>query len=136
MNCIFCKIVSGEIGAKKIYESSRIISFLDISPANKGHALVVTKKHYETIFEASDEDLKELIVAVKKVSNAIMKATGASGINILCNIGEDAGQVVKHFHIHIIPRFKDDGIDFGYEPKKYSEGEMETLCNKIKKFLS
>jgi histidine triad (HIT) family protein len=64
-----------------------------------------------------------------------MEATGASGVNILSNIGEDAGQVVKHFHIHIIPRFKDDGIDFEYKPKKYDEGEMETLCNKIKKFL-
>jgi len=132
MDCIFCRIINGEISAKKIYESDRIISFLDISPANKGHSLVITKRHYQTIFEVDEEDLKELIIAIKKISNAIMTATGASGINILSNIGEDAGQVIKHLHFHIIPRFKGDGIDFEYTPKKYEGEEMEILCNKIR----
>jgi histidine triad (HIT) family protein len=135
LECVFCKIISGQIPAAKIYESDKIISFLDISPANKGHVLIVPKRHYDTIFEIDERDLRELAEAIKRVSSAVAAATHASGINILSNIGEDAGQVIKHFHIHIIPRFKGDGISFEWKSKKYEEGEMENLRKRIKEFL-
>ena len=107
-NCIFCKIISNEIPSQKIFEDGNTFAFLDINPASKGHVLVIPKKHYETLVDVPEEELKQLIVSVKKIAQAILKATKASGFNVLQNNGKVAGQLVNHIHFHVIPRFEND----------------------------
>ena len=134
-DCIFCKIIEGKIPSAKVYEDSSIISFLDIMPANKGHCLVVPKEHYETFLDISDEGLKSLIAAAKKVTKALSLSIGNGSYNIVMNNGKEAGQLVAHAHLHIIPRFKGDRLRLKWSHKKYEENEMKELQEKIKKFL-
>lgn len=108
--CIFCKIVKGEIPSYKLYEDDSIISFLDIFPIHPGHALVVPKKHSVDIFDTDEETLRQMISAAKKIAPAVMKGAGADGINLGMNNREAAGQEVPHAHIHVIPRYAEDGL--------------------------
>ena len=108
--CIFCKIVSGEIPADKIYEDESLLAFLDIAPVNPGHVLVIPKKHYENIEETPEEVLCWLIKKVKEVGLAVKNGLGVSGYNIVQNNGSVAGQVVPHLHFHIIPRKENDNL--------------------------
>ncbi|MFH1448283.1 MAG: HIT family protein [Candidatus Micrarchaeota archaeon] len=135
MDCIFCKIVSKEIPSSVVYEDETALAFLDINPLSKGHTLVIPKKHYGSIHEASEEDMAELAKAVKKVAGAIKKTTGSDGINIIQNNGKAAEQLVPHMHFHIIPRFKDDGLVSKWPTKKYGEGEMENLRKRMAESL-
>jgi len=134
-DCIFCKIVNGKIPATKVYENSNVISFLDIMPANKGHCLVVPKKHYETLIDISDDDLRNLIIAAKKITKALSLSIGNGSYNIIMNNGKEAGQLVDHAHIHIIPRFKGDRLRIKWSHKKYIDEEMKNIQEKIKKFV-
>ncbi|VAW12633.1 hypothetical protein MNBD_BACTEROID05-1255 [hydrothermal vent metagenome] len=131
-DCIFCKIVKGEIPSpNKIYEDREVLGLLDIEPVNKGHVIVIPKKHSEDILHTDDELLKYTILVVKKLAKTIQKAVKASGVNININNGKDAGQVIFHPHIHIIPRFANDDLKL-WKGKRYNEGEMEELTDKIK----
>ena len=134
-NCIFCKIINGKIPSAKVYEDDHTISFLDIMPANKGHCLVVPKEHYETFLDISDEDLKNLVVAAKKVAKALSLSIGNGSYNIVMNNGKEAGQIVAHAHLHIIPRFKGDRLRLKWSHKKYEENEMKEMQEKIRKFV-
>jgi len=131
-DCIFCKIVKGEIPSSKIYEDDSVLAFLDISPINKGHALVIPKQHYVNLFDLPEAEFHKIASAVKKVSAAVKEATGAAGINVLQANEKAAGQEVMHFHAHIIPRFEGDGAGFKCLKKEYAEGEMQALQEKIK----
>ena len=133
--CIFCKIINKEIPSGIIYEDENVLSFLDIMPANKGHCLIIPKKHYEVLFDIPDNDLSELIKAVKKVGKALSLSIGNGAYNVVMNNGKEAGQVVNHAHVHIIPRFKDDRLRLSWSHKVYKEDEIEDYQNKIKKFL-
>jgi len=133
--CIFCKIAEGKIPALKVYEDENTISFLDIMPANKGHCLVVPKKHYETLLDVPDEDLKNLIIATKKVAKALSLSIGNGDYNIIMNNGKIAGQIVAHAHIHIIPRFKGDRLRIKWSHKKYIGKQMKEIQDNIKKFV-
>jgi len=133
--CIFCKIIKGEIPCNKIYEDENLIAFLDIAPANKGHCLVVPKEHHETILETPENIMDYCMKAVKKIAKAMSAALGAEGFNILINTKKVAGQLVPHMHMHIIPRFKDDGVSLNWVPKKYKEKEAAEFADKIKSFL-
>ena len=133
--CIFCKIVDGKIPAAKVYEDDKTISFLDIMPANKGHCLIVPKKHYETLLDISDDDLKSLILTTKKVTKALSLSIGNGSYNIVMNNGKIACQMVNHAHIHIIPRFKGDRLRLKWSHKKYLGNQMKDIQEKIKKFL-
>lgn len=135
MDCIFCKIVKGEIPCTKIYEDQLILAFLDIMPANKGHCLVMPKNHYETFTEIPPNELSDLFVAAQKVSKAISSALGNKGYNILVNNDKTAGQLIPHAHIHIIPRFRGDRIRLSWGHKKYKGKEIEKIKEKIVKFL-
>jgi len=128
-DCLFCKIVKGEIPSKKVYEDENVIAFLDINPASKGHTLVVPKKHCLNIFDIDEEVLKNVITAVKKVATMIKEKLSADGINILQNNGQRAGQIVEHFHFHIIPRYKDDKIAFIFPREAGKPEELEEVCN-------
>ncbi|PIU21394.1 MAG: hypothetical protein COT15_02665 [Candidatus Diapherotrites archaeon CG08_land_8_20_14_0_20_34_12] len=130
-DCIFCKIVEGKIPSEKVFENPKILAFLDINPINKGHVLVIPKKHSENIFDIAEEDLKEVMLAAKKISNAVKKATKCTGINMMQGNGKSASQVIMHFHMHIIPRFDNDNLSFHWETKKYAENEMEEFKENI-----
>ena len=114
-DCIFCKIVNGEIPSYKIYEDDNFLAFLDISQVTKGHTLVIPKKHYQDIFEIDEKAMAETYTLVNKLAKKIVEKTGASGVNILNNNKEIAGQTVFHYHVHIIPRYDNNdkiNIDF------------------------
>ncbi len=131
MDCIFCKIVRKEIPSSIVYEDRGSLAFLDISPLNKGHTLVIPKNHYETIADIPEKEIGELARVVRNVAIAVKKATGAPGINITQNNGRAAEQLVPHAHFHIIPRFGGDGIILSHLKKKYESGEMEKTRVKI-----
>lgn len=134
-DCIFCKIISGEIPGNKIAENDLAIAFLDIAPLNKGHSLVIPKKHFENIEDIEEEDLKAVIALTKKVANSVKKAVRADGINLYqCN-EPAAQQVVMHYHMHIIPRFEGDDLGFAWNTKEFSEKETTELLERIKKEL-
>ncbi len=134
MNCIFCKIIRGEIPCDKVYEDDKTFAFLDISPVNSGHTLVVPKHHCRDILEAPDEELKQTILTVKKVAKAMVHAVKADGWNLGVNNGEAAGQVVFHSHFHVIPRLSTDGLKH-WPHKSYSAGESKKVAAQIRKRL-
>lgn len=132
--CIFCKIIKKEIPATLIYENNNAIAFLDIAPINPGHTLVVSKQHFETLDKAPDAVLADMMAATKKVAAAVEKAVNADGANIIINNKKAAGQLVSHLHLHIIPRFENDGLKH-WPGKKYKEGEAEQVAEKIRSLL-
>ena len=134
-NCIFCKILQRKIPSTILFESDAFFVFLDISPINKGHALIVPKKHMETVFDVDPSYGVELIAIIRRVGNAIIHATGATGMNVLQNNYSDAGQTVSHVHWHLIPRFANDRL-FPWNPKSYTDKkEMETIADSIRSNL-
>ena len=134
MNCIFCKIIAGEITSYKVYEDDKTLAFLDISPVNPGHTLVIPKEHYANMSELPDEILCHLAKVVKKIAPAILSAVGSQGFNLGLNNGSVSGQLVDHFHWHIMPRFEDDGWEL-WHGKTYGEGQAEEIIEKIKQSL-
>lgn len=109
-DCIFCRIASGKIPVSKVYENGNFFSVPDISPIIKGHSLIISKQHFETTLDLPDDLAVELLDCIKKTVAKLMKENNADGFNILNNNFESAGQVVKHFHLHLLPRKKDDGF--------------------------
>ncbi len=132
--CLFCKIVKGELPSSKIYEDEDTLAFLDLFPVNKGHSLVIPKEHYETIFDVPSDILSKVSSVMKNVADAVKKGVNADGISIAQSNGKDAGQVISHIHFHIMPRFKDDGLKL-WPQGKYEEGEMDKFKEDISKFL-
>lgn len=133
-NCIFCKIVKGEIPCNKVYEDDKTLAFLDIGPVSKGHTLVIPKEHATKIHELSKESAEALINTVQKVSLAVEKTFNCD-FNVLNNNGPKSGQAVMHVHVHIIPRRGDkEEFSFDWPAKKYNEEDKEIL-DKIKSNL-
>jgi len=131
---IFEKIIKGEIPCTKIYEDEHTLAFLDIKPNNLGHTLVIPKEHSANIYEMSEESTKNVFATVRKVAKAIKIALSADGINLVMNNEPAAGQDVFHSHIHVIPRFDNDGFKKGRH-LEYKEGEMEEIAERIKRVL-
>jgi len=134
-DCIFCKIIKGDIPCAKLYEDQNVLAFLDIGPISEGHSLIVPKKHQETLLDIPNEEILPVFSAVKKVAQAQQKALGNEGFNILMNNKQVAGQVVPHAHIHIIPRDEGDGLFKEWSSKEYEPGKMEEVLEKMKKVL-
>lgn len=136
-DCIFCKIAANEIPSTRVYEDEKAIAFMDIAPIAKGHTLVIPKIHADPITEVDNETLAHLIVVVKKVTEGVMKALNADGINVTQANGSAAGQVVPHIHFHIIPRFDSDGKSHNWSHTAYSDNdEMAAFAEKIKESIS
>ncbi|MBU4351506.1 MAG: HIT family protein [Nanoarchaeota archaeon] len=130
-DCIFCKIVKGEIPCSKVYEDNHVIAFLDIAPASKGHTLIVPKEHYEIIPNVPNALLEKTIDVVKKIGCALLKEN--DGFNVMQNNRKAAEQLVPHVHFHVIPRNNGDGLDVAkWKSSKYAEGEMEEMLAKLK----
>lgn len=134
MDCVFCKIVSGEIPAYRVYEDESTLIFLDIHPTTKGHVLVIPKVHVRDLQEASSTQVSAVMHAIQKIAPALVAATGAEGFNVIMNTGGVAGQVVFHWHTHVIPRFRGDGLT-PWPGQAYPAGEAETLARNIQKNL-
>jgi len=130
MDCIFCKIIAGEIPSFKVYEDEDSLAFLDIAPVNPGHTLVIPKKHYVNMEEIPEEELCKVMKTVKKVGKAIKNGLGAAGYNIVSNNDPIAGQIVPHLHWHIIPRIENDGLQ-PWPQEKYKEGKAEEIIKKL-----
>ena len=109
-NCVFCKIIQGQILAHKIYETEGVFVFLDINPYTRGHTLVIPKKHYQDIFDIPDSELQKLIVEVQKTAKLLKEKLNAEAINIFQRNGLLAGQEVDHIHFHVVPRYPDDRV--------------------------
>jgi len=131
-NCIFCKIIKGEIPSYKIYEDKFCYAFLDISCDAEGHTLVVPKNHMENILSAQTEDLTHIMSAVKKISNHYI-SLGYSGINVLNNNGASSGQTVNHLHFHIIPRKENDNLNL-YSSLQKKDINFNLVQEKLKMF--
>ena len=131
-DCIFCKIVNQEIPATVLYEDDDVLVFMDIGPIIKGHALVISKKHYDPVTETPDEILTKLHLTAKRIAQAQMNGLAADGVNIMQNNGKAAGQEVTHIHVHVIPRFNEDGHHWNWNVKTYEEtDEMADLASKM-----
>ena len=134
-DCIFCKIVAGEIPVTRIYEDDVVLAFLDIGPVSDGHTLLISKQHFQRVHDCPAEVLGQVCSRLGKVAKAVAGAMAAEGYNVLCNNGRAAGQLVEHLHFHIIPRNSGDGVFDQWPSYKYAEGRMKTVAEKIRKCL-
>ena len=130
--CIFCKLANGEIPTATLYEDEDFRVILDASPAAKGHALIIPKEHYANLYELDDELAAKALVLAKKMITKLTDVLGCDGYNIVQNNGEAAGQTVYHFHLHMIPRYKDDGVGIGWKMGELVDEDKEELLAKIK----
>lgn len=115
-DCIFCKIVAGEIPASKVYEDDQVLAFLDITQVTKGHTLVIPKKHYRNLLDLDENTARDLFSVIPKIAQHLKEKLGASGLNMVNNNEETAGQTVFHTHIHLLPRFDEqDGLSIQFQ---------------------
>ncbi len=134
-DCIFCRMVGGEIPVTKVYEDNVVLAFLDIGPLSDGHTLLIPKEHFAKLENCPAELLGEVASRLGKISAAVVKATGADGYNVLCNNGRAAGQLVEHLHFHIVPRKTSDGVFDRWPSFKYPQGKIEKLAEQIRQLL-
>lgn len=129
MDCIFCKIANGEIPSATLYEDGDFRVILDVNPASKGHALILPKKHAVNLYELPDEAASKVLVLAKNIASKMAESLNCDGLNLVQNNGEIAGQTVFHFHMHLIPRYKGDGVKVGWKPGKLTEETKEELLS-------
>ena len=130
-NCIFCKLAGGEIPTATLYEDEDFRVILDANPAAKGHALIIPKEHYANLYELDDELAGKVLVLAKKMITKLTDILGCDGYNIVQNNGEAAGQTVFHFHMHLIPRFKDDGVGVTWKMGELTEEDKNYILSKM-----
>lgn len=130
-DCIFCKIAKGEIPSKTLYEDENFRVILDLGPVARGHALILPKKHAANLFELPEETAAAAFVLAKKMAGIMREKLKCDGLNLLQNNGETAGQTVNHFHIHVIPRYQEDGQHIGFVPGEPSQEELEEVRKEI-----
>lgn len=130
-NCIFCKIAKGEIPSTTLYEDEQFRVILDLGPATKGHALILPKSHAANLYELSDEDAAKVLVLAKKMAILMRDKLACDGFNLVQNNGETAGQTVMHFHLHLIPRYQNDGQKILWRPGESTPEELEAVRKQI-----
>lgn len=131
-NCIFCKIIAGDIPSARIYEDDDFMIMLDIGPASFGHALMLPKEHYANLFEMPEELLAKAMSLAKVWGEKLVKALGADGLNLVQNNGVAAGQTVFHYHLHLIPRYEGDSVGELWTPGSLSAEQREEIIEKLK----
>ena len=134
-NCVFCKIVAGQIPCFKLLEDDRTIAFMDINPVNPGHALAVAKGHWPTVDVIPADVLADVAKTAQKIAKAAFRVLKPHGVNLLQANGEGAGQSVPHLHIHIMPRVKGDDVNFNWEPKPGDMAAIKAVYEKLKAAL-
>lgn len=130
-NCIFCKIANGEIPSKTLYEDEMFRVILDLSPATRGHALILPKEHADNLFELPEEYASKVMVVAKTMALSMKAKLGCDGLNLVQNNGEAAGQTVSHFHLHMIPRYKDDAQHINWVPGESTPEALEEVKKQI-----
>ena len=130
-NCVFCNLANGIWDSATLYEDDDFRVILDLGPASKGHALILPKAHYANIYEIPEELAAKAIVLAKKMAGIMTEALGCDGFNIVQNNGEAAGQTVFHFHMHLIPRYKDDKAGFGWNTGELDEATKQEVLTKV-----
>jgi histidine triad (HIT) family protein len=131
-DCIFCKIVAGEVPAQIVAEDERTVAFMDISPATRGHLLVIPRRHARDLLEIESEDLHAVIDAARRMAHRVHDRLGADGVNLLNARGEAAWQTVFHFHLHVIPRYEDDPLRLPWEPKEGDKDEIAAAADELR----
>src|SRR6266540_4219528 len=134
-DCVFCMIRDGKIPSAKVYEDDRTLTFMDINPLTRGHCLVITKTHAATLCDADPADLRAAITTAQKVAGAIRRALQPDGLNMLQANGAAAFQSVPHFHLHLIPRWDNDGKGFDWEPVPGNREELVGTADSIRALL-
>ena len=132
-DCIFCKIANGEIPSATVYEDSVCRVILDVNPANKGHALIIPKEHFDDIYSIDAEPAAKIFTIATEVAKAQKAELNPDGLNILQNNGEAAGQTVFHFHMHLVPRYIKDNVTMTWIPGKADTEELSTLSKALRK---
>lgn len=130
-NCIFCKIANGDVPSQTLYEDDNFRVILDLGPATKGHALILSKDHYANLYDLPEETAGEAMKLAKKMAAKMTKSLGCEGFNLVQNNGDMAGQTVFHFHMHLIPRYRADGQKIGWKPQEVTQVELEEVMNQI-----
>ncbi len=131
-DCIFCKIIAGELPSQIIDEDEKTIAFMDIAPATRGHALVIPRHHAKDLLEISAEDLQATVVAAQRLTRRISGRLGADGINLINSCGRAAWQTVFHFHIHVIPRYEDDPLKLPWRPTPGDTDEIAAAAAELR----
>jgi len=134
-DCIFCRLANGDIPVDAIYEDDLVKVIFDAGPASEGHVLIIPKSHADGIYDLTDEQAERIFAVAVKVSNALKKAFEPDGLNVVQNNGEIAGQTVFHFHMHLIPRYKGDGVNVGWNPKELTDDARQEMLEKVKSCL-
>lgn len=131
-DCIFCKIAAGEIPSRKIYEDSDLIAIMDLNPTSKGHSLIIPKEHCTNIYDIDEDIAAKVMKTAKKLATKMTVALNCDGFNLLQNNGKTAGQTMFHFHMHLIPRYKDaDNNMLKFTSVSFSDEEMDAIRNQI-----
>ncbi|HEY1356863.1 MAG TPA: HIT family protein [Thermoleophilaceae bacterium] len=131
-DCIFCKIVAGELPAEVVQEDEHTLAFMDINPWNRGHALVIPRKHSTDLLEISDEDLAHTTAAAKRLAARMKERLDADGVNLLNACGPAAWQTVFHFHIHVIPRYDGDPLQLPTRPQEADKEELAAVAGELR----
>lgn len=131
-NCIFCKIANGDIPSRTIEEDERFKVVLDMGPATKGHALILPKEHYRNLYDLPEDWAAEVMKMAKKTALKMQERLNCDGVNLVQNNEETAGQTVFHFHMHVIPRFKNDGQVIGWNPGQPTAEELDAVWEELK----
>jgi len=135
-DCLFCKIVAGDIPSTRIYEDDDVLAFMDIGPLVPGHALVIPKAHHSPLADTPDDVLAKVIAVVRRIARAQVEGLGADGVNVHQANGAAAGQVVPHLHFHVVPRFANDGHHWNWTPRPYADlSEAAALAERIRAAL-
>lgn len=135
-NCIFCKIANGEIPSKTLYEDDSFRVILDISPASKGHAIILPKNHAANLYELPDEDAAKIMIVAKKVAAVLKDTLHCDGLNVLQNNGEAAGQTIFHLHVHLIPRYENDNVKIEWTAGEEGNTLADEIVEQIQKAIN
>ena len=130
-DCIFCRIVAGELPARIVDEDERTIAFMDIAPATRGHALVIPRAHHRDLLEVGAEDLEAAVLGAQRLARRMRERLGAAGVNLLNSCGAAAWQTVFHFHIHVIPRYEDDPLRLPWVPSPGDPDEIAAAAQEL-----
>jgi histidine triad (HIT) family protein len=130
-DCIFCKIIAGELPARIIDEDERTIAFMDIAPATRGHALVIPRAHATDLLSVEPEDLQAVALAAQRLAGRMKERLGADGVNLLNSCGASAWQTVFHFHVHVIPRYEDDPLQLPWVPSAGDSEEIAAVAQEL-----
>jgi histidine triad (HIT) family protein len=131
-DCLFCKIVAGEIPETRVYEDDRTIAFMDINPATRGHLLCIPREHAADVREISDDDIAAVARTAKTMAARVLERLGADGVSVMQNTGRVAWQTVFHYHVHVIPRYAGDPLRLPWIPAEGDMDEIEAAAEELK----